>query len=112
IKAARNHIRNEVFNVGSGNPQTINKLVSLLGGKKIRVPKRPGEPDCTWADISKIKRCLAWEPKISFEKGIKKVLENIDYWKDAPLWTAASIKKATKEWFYYLSRPGLETGSK
>lgn len=110
IKAAASPVSHEVFNIGSGNPQSINKLVRLLGGKKIHIPKRPGEPDCTWADISKIRRTLAWKPKISFEQGIKKVLENIAYWRDAPLWTPGSIKKATKEWFQYLSRPGLETG--
>ena len=33
----------------------MNNLISLIGGEKVHVPKRPGEPDCTWADISKIK---------------------------------------------------------
>ena len=41
-------------NVGAGNPQSVNRLVELLGGEWCYVPKRPGEPDCTWADIAKI----------------------------------------------------------
>lgn len=103
IKAAYSDVKNEIFNVGSGNPQSVNKLVSLLGGEKILIPKRPGEPDCTWADISRIKNLLNWEPKVSFEEGTRKILENIDYWKDAPVWTPEKIEVATKGWFEYLT---------
>ena len=39
---------------------------------------------------------------MTLEKGIGKVLENIDYWKNAPLWDKKSIKTATKDWFKYL----------
>lgn len=104
IKAAYSDVKNEIFNVGSGNPQDINKLVSLLQGYKVHIPKRPGEPDCTWADISKIRQMLDWQPKVSFEEGIKKMLENIDYWQDAPVWTSEKITEATKDWFKYLAK--------
>jgi len=100
--AANSGIKNEIFNVGTGNPQSINKLVSLLQGEKENIPKRPGEPDCTWADISKIKRLLGWAPKVTFAEGVKKILEQIDYWKEAPVWTPEKIEGATKEWFKYL----------
>lgn len=103
IQSASLDIKNEIFNIGSGDPQSINKLVSLLGGEKVYIPKRPGEPDCTWADISKIKKMIGWQPRVSFEEGISNVLENINYWKDAPLWTPEKIGEATKEWFEYLS---------
>jgi len=103
IKVAKSNIKNEIFNVGSGDPKSINELVSLLGGKKIHIPKRPAEPDCTWADIRKIKKILGWSPKVSFEEGVRLMLENIDYFKDAPLWTKEKIKKVTKDWFKYLS---------
>jgi len=104
IKASDSDVSNEVFNVGSGNPQSINKLTSILGGENVYIPRRPGEPDCTWADIEKIKSMLDWYPKISFEDGVQKMLENIDYWKDAPVWTPEAIKEATHEWFKYLSK--------
>lgn len=99
IKAAYSEVENEVFNVGSGIPQSINKLIFLLKGETVSIPKRPGEPDSTWADISKIKTMLDWQPKVSFEEGVGKILENIDYWREAPVWTPETIEKATSEWF-------------
>ena len=103
ICAAKSNIKGEVINIGSGNTYSVNKLVELLKGEKIYIPKRPGEPDCTWADISKVKKLLKWEPQIKFEKGIKIILDNIEYWKEAPVWDEQSIAKATKNWFKYLS---------
>lgn len=91
-----------IFNVGTGKPQSVNKLVELLGGKKIHIPKRPGEPDCTWADIGKIKSVLGWEPAVSFKEGVGKILAHIDYWREAPVWTPEAIEKATADWFRYL----------
>jgi len=92
-----------VYNLGAGKPQSVNRLVELLGGEKIRIPKRPGEPDCTWADISRITSELDWRPQVSFEEGVGKILGDIDYWRSAPLWDPDSIAKATKTWFQYLS---------
>lgn len=102
--SAESDISNEVFNVGSGNSCSINKLVKLLGGEKEFIPKRPGEPDVTHADISKISRILGWKARVSFEEGVNIMLQNIDYWKKAPVWTAASIAGQTKDWFKYLSK--------
>lgn len=102
VTAGFSPARNEVFNVGTGDPQSINTLVSLLGGEKIHIPKRPGEPDCTWADIGKIKSILGWEPEVPFSQGVGEILRHIDYWKDAPVWTPATIEKATEDWFKYL----------
>ena len=89
----------EIYNLGAGNPQTINYLVKLLKGPVKNIPKRPGEPEVTWANIKKISNDLNWKPEVSFEEGVKKVLEDIEYWKDAPLWDEASIQKVTKTWF-------------
>ena len=92
----------EIFNVGSGKTISVNKIAELLKGKKINIPKRPGEPDITFACIKKIKRKTRWKPKISIEKGIKIMLKHIDDWKQAPVWTPSKISKQTKKWFYYL----------
>ena len=75
----------------------------------VHLPKRPGEPDITCAYTFNINRALGWEPRVSFEEGIKTMLINIDYWKDAPVWTPETIKEATKDWFEFLANP---TGGK
>ena len=101
--AAKSDVSGEIFNVGSDNTYSINYLANLLGGDRVYIPKRPGEPDCTYADISKIKRVLGWNPKVSFEDGVKIMLNNIEQWREAPVWDENSIKDATKDWFEYLS---------
>jgi len=94
----------EIYNVGSGRPVSVNELVRLLGSPEtVHIPKRPGEPDCTWADITKIQGDLGWRPKVSIAEGVKILLENVDYWRDAPVWTASSIADATADWFKYLA---------
>jgi UDP-glucose 4-epimerase len=94
----------QVYNLGAGNPQSVNRLVELLGGPVVHVPKRPGEPDCTWADTSKIRRELNWAPRVSFEEGVGMMLKNIDYWRQAPVWDVESIAQATKTWFAMLGK--------
>jgi UDP-glucose 4-epimerase len=103
ILASESDLKQEVMNVGSGNNYSINYLVQILGGEVTYVPKRPGEPDSTWADITKIKKMLGWQPKVAFEEGVKTLLDNIDYWNEAPVWTTEKIGEATREWFKYLS---------
>ena len=92
----------QIFNVGTGKPISVNNVVKLLGCKSIKIPKRPGEPKETNANIKKITKALNWRPKVSINLGIKKLLKDINYWKKAPVWTPKKIKIATKEWFEYL----------
>jgi UDP-glucose 4-epimerase len=101
--AAKSDISGEVMNVGSGNHYSVNRLIELLEGQVEFIPKRPGEPDCTFADITKIKELLNWTPKITLEEGVAKLLASIEDWRDAPVWDPYSIKKATKTWFDYLA---------
>lgn len=102
--AANMNCSGEVMNVGSGNTYSVNRLVELLGGEVIHIPKRPGEPDCTFADTARIQQKTGWKPLVSLEEGVKIMLDNIDYWRDAPLWEPASIEKATEDWFKYLGK--------
>jgi UDP-glucose 4-epimerase len=103
IAVAESQKSGEIYNVGSGKPVSVNELVHLLGSPaSVHIPKRPGEPDCTWADISKITREIGWHPKVSFADGVKVMRQNIDYWRDAPVWTAARIAEATSDWFRFL----------
>jgi UDP-glucose 4-epimerase len=95
-------LNNEILNVGSGKTVSINKIVSLLGGKRIKIPKRPGEPQITFADIKKIKNKIFWKPKVDIQKGVRIMLKNINDWKDAPVWSPKKIEKVTRGWFKYL----------
>lgn len=106
LAAAETRHVGRFWNLGAGNPQSVNRLVELLGGEKIHIPKRPGEPECTWADIARITAELGWKPLVSFEEGVSRIVANIDYWRNAPLWDPASIADATKTWFEYLSPQG------
>jgi UDP-glucose 4-epimerase len=103
LRAAQAKCSGEVFNIGSGNSYSVNYLVKLLKGQAVHIPKRPGEPDRTQADITKTKKMIGWRPQVSFEDGVGKVLDNIEYWNNATVWTAGTINKATKKWFQYLS---------
>ena len=102
LLAAQSGSVGEVFNVGTGAPQSVNRLVELLGGPVVHVPKRPGEPDSTHADICKIRRVLGWEPQVGFEEGVKVMLDHIEDWRAAPVWTVDTIARATRDWFKYL----------
>ena len=102
FRAATSPLCKNILNVGSSQTQSISRLVELLGGPVTYVPKRPGEPDCTFADVTKIRNLLDWEAQVSFEEGVSRMLENIDYWGDAPVWDPSSIEVATKEWFDHL----------
>ena len=104
IIAAKSNRSGQIYNVGSGTNVSVNRLVELLGGEKVYIPKRPGEPDCTFADIHKIQKELGWKPQVTIEKGIEKILQQIDYWREAPVWTPDSIADATKDWFKYLGK--------
>lgn len=102
----------EIWNLGAGQPQSVNRIVELLGGDKIHIPKRPGEPDCTFADITKIKAELGWSPQVSFEEGVKRLLADIDYWREARLWDPDSIATATATWFKFLGGGAGSTGTR
>ena len=103
IAAAESDVSGEIINIGSDNTYSVNQLVELLGGDVVHIPKRPGEPDCTWADITQAKQLLHWQPKVSLEEGVGILLDNIDYWWEAPVWDEKSIAVATQKWFEYLS---------
>ena len=104
LAAAETPVTGQAFNVGAGNPQTIKHLAELIGGEIVHIPKRPGEPDCTWADIGKIQTQLGWQPLVSFEQGVESLLAHIAHCSDAPVWDRESIAVATRTWFEFLDR--------
>jgi UDP-glucose 4-epimerase len=104
LMAAESAESGQIFNLGAGDPQTINRLIELMGGDVVHVPKRPGEPDCTWADVGRIRRALGWKPEVSFPEGVAAMLGQIEEWRAAPLWTPEKIEAATRTWFEHLAR--------
>ena len=102
VATAESSLVGEAMNVGSGNHYSVNTLVELLGGDVVRIPKRPGEPDCTFGDVGKIKRLLGWHAQVPFPEGVRRMVERIEDWRDAPVWNPSSIDKATASWFQYL----------
>ncbi len=57
----------------------------MLGGDIVHIPKRHGEPDCTYANTEKIERAFNWKAKVTLEEGVAKILDNIEYWREAPV---------------------------
>lgn len=111
LSAAESLVSGEAMNVGSGDHFSVNRLVELLGGKVEHIPRRPGEPDCTFGDVAKIAHLLGWKAKVSFEEGVGKMLANINDWKNAPVWDPAGINQATQAWFRYLGGQEHKRGS-
>ena len=102
VATAKSNISGEIMNVGSGHTYAVNRLVELLGGEKTTIPRRPGEPDCTFADTAKIRSRVGWQPSVPLEQGVSCMLEVIDDWRDAPLWNQSTIAEATADWFKHL----------
>jgi UDP-glucose 4-epimerase len=105
LAVARSDRIGEIYNVGSGRPASVNELIRHLGSPPtVAIPKRPGEPDCTWADIGKIRAHLGWAPQVGFAEGVAVMRENMHQWRDAPVWTAERIADATSDWFRFLDK--------
>lgn len=102
--AARSRLNKSIINIGSSSPTSVNLVAQLIGGDRVHIPKRPGEPDITHADIALARELLGWEPLVSIDEGVKGLLENLSYWNDAPVWTHESISKETASWFKYLKQ--------
>tara|TARA_B110000483_G_scaffold241194_1_gene323598 strand:+ start:2014 stop:3009 length:996 start_codon:yes stop_codon:yes gene_type:complete len=102
IKASRLKKNYQIINIGSGKETSVNYIANMISKKKNYIPKRPGEPDRSKADITKAKKILKWKPLVPVKEGVGVMLENINNWKKAPVWNKKSISNATKVWFKYL----------
>ncbi len=85
------------YNLGTGTPITVNRIAKIIGGETVHIPERGGEPRCIYADSSRLAR-LGWHPKTTIEEGLALMMENLDYWKDAKVFTADGIQEETNEW--------------
>lgn len=68
----------EILNIGSNHPISLKEMIETIGNvlgidpNIKQLPMQPGDVDRTYADITKAKKILGYEPKTSFEEGIKK----------------------------------------
>jgi UDP-glucose 4-epimerase len=74
IAAYESKVRAEIFNVGSGTSLSVKELADMISPNQVITAARKGDASATLADISRIKAALGWEPKISFEEGLKELL--------------------------------------
>jgi len=102
IKAAKSKHANKIYNLGSGKETSVKYIANLISSNQIKIPSRPGEPLRSKADIKKFKKDFNWKPKVNIDEGVKKLISNIQLWKNAPVWTKNKIRKATKTWFKFL----------
>lgn len=71
----------EIINLGSSNPIKLCDMIDVIGKKLNKKPiiermdMQPGDVDVTYADISKAKRLIGYEPNIIFEDGVEKFIE-------------------------------------
>jgi len=73
----------DIYNLGNGNPITLNKFIEIcenvVGKKAIinQMREQLGDVPATFADITKAREDLGYEPKTKFEEGIKKMFESL-----------------------------------
>ena len=64
---------NSFFNIGNSSTHSILELAKMISDKFEFIAKREGEADITFADITKAKRILKWEPKHSLKNYIDEI---------------------------------------
>jgi UDP-glucose 4-epimerase len=67
----------EMINIGAGDNHSVQEIADIIGGEQVYVPERPGEVRDTLADISRAKRILGWEPRVSLKEGISQLMNNV-----------------------------------
>ena len=71
----------EIINIGNSSPISLKEMIDTIGEvlnitpKIKQLPMQPGDVDKTYADISKAKKLLNYEPQTSFKEGITKFVE-------------------------------------
>ena len=101
VKAAESD-KAGIFNIGTGEAVSINRLAALIGGPIVRVPARGGEPHITEADTTKAAYVLGWTAATPISDGIARLLMDLNAFKGAPVWTPETIEEATAAWRKFL----------
>ncbi len=82
----------EILNIGNSEPVTLKEMIQVIGDvlnikpKIKQLPMQPGDVNRTYADITKAKKMLGYEPKTTFREGIKNFInwykDNIELYED------------------------------
>jgi len=71
----------EIFNVAAGSPASVNAIADTIGellGKPVEkrfLPSRAGDIRDSWADLSKAKRILGYEPAVDLRDGLRRTIQ-------------------------------------
>jgi len=75
IMAYDSDVRGATFNVGCGSNISVKQLADMISPKQEHRPSRPGDPQVTLADITRIQKILGWQPQISFQEGMDELVQ-------------------------------------
>ena len=75
ILALESELHGRTYNVGSGEAVTVKELANMISANQIHEARRAGDAEVTLADISRIRKELGWSPEVSFDAGMKELLE-------------------------------------
>ena len=79
----KKNVKCEVYNLGNSSPVTLNQFISLCekvcnkDGNYETVGNQLGDVPHTYADISKAKRDLGYDPQTTLEEGLRKTYESL-----------------------------------
>lgn len=76
---AENINKNEIINLGTGTARKIEEVIKILREQipniKIKVIEKEEFFEASCADISKLAKLIRWQPKVTLEEGIKKIIK-------------------------------------
>lgn len=81
VKALEKPMGYQIINLGNNKPVELTYVITLIEknlgktAKKNMLPMQPGDVENTWADISKAKKLLGWQPTTSIEDGMAEFIK-------------------------------------
>ncbi len=80
-KSSALHPKSSIYNVGSGTLTSVGKIIDLVYARRGMASesicledKSEIAHNCSWADLTKIREKVGWEPKVGIEEGISRMI--------------------------------------